>query len=770
MTLTLAWSAPAEGARATAASILRATKAWSLDAPPRRFDAEDFWFRAELPKVEGADEIALVLDGIATIADVWIDGELVLQSDDMFVRHERVLAKPGAEIVVCCRSLDAALGARRPRPRWRAPMIENQQLRWFRTSLLGRTPGWSPPAAVVGPWAGVALEARRKIAIDDVALRTSGDAVDVRLSVRGLAGFEIAKVELVVGDHRTTLARKDASTFEGRLTIANVARWWPHTHGEPALHAAHLDVSGVKVDLGKIGFRTVERIGDDFALRVNGAPVFCRGACWTPLDVVALRSNDEDYAKALLQARDAGMNMIRVGGTMVYEADAFYDRCDELGILLWHDFMFANMDYPEDDAGFQASVTEEVRQFLARMDGRPSLAVLCGNSEGEQQAAMFGAARDRWSPKLFHETLPALAKERCPDVPYWPSSAHGGAFPHEPRVGTTSYYGVGAYMLPLDDARRSEVKFATECLAFANVPAGESSVFARSPRDLGAGWDFHDVRDHYVRVLFGVDPGALRYGDQARYLDLGRAATAEVIAATFGEWRRAASLCKGGLVWFLRDLWEGAGWGIVGADGTPKSAWWTMRRACAPVAIHLSGEGNNGVYVHIANDRPTPLSGELEIALFRGGEVSVGGGKRTIEVPAHGALSFAAAELFEGFLDLSYAYRFGPPTCDLVVARLLGHEAFFFPVGLPSTREIDVGLVADARAVGEAEWDLTIRTRRFAQSIVLEAEGFVPDDAWFHLAPGSQRTLRVRRVTGTSALKGSVRALNAETAAKIVVA
>src|SRR6185503_20140066 len=212
---------------------------------------------------------------------------------------------------------------------------------------------------------------------------------------------------------------------------------------------------------------------------------------------------------------------------------------------LWHDFMFANMDYPEDDVDFLKLVDAEVRQELARLQGRPSVTVLCGNSEGEQQAAMWGASRERWSPPLFHQRIAALARETCPSLPYWPSSTHGGDFPHQGTAGSTSYFGVGAYLRPLDDARRAEVRFASECLAFANVPEaqtfaqmpdGASSKVhtagwrARAPRDMGAGWDFDDVRDHYLRTIFKVDPLTLRYSDHDRYLDLSRVVTGEIMA------------------------------------------------------------------------------------------------------------------------------------------------------------------------------------------------------------------------------------------------
>ncbi|HEY2516100.1 MAG TPA: hypothetical protein VGI39_34750, partial [Polyangiaceae bacterium] len=628
-----------------AAAMLRDAKEWSLDGPARKFDAEEWWFRARFPRGERADEVALCFDGLATLADVWLNGAPLLTSENMFLAHERAvgpLLAEDNELVIRVRSLDAALGGRRPRPRWRVPMLEQQQLRWMRTTLLGRTPGWSPPAAVVGPWRAVRLERRASFAVEDVLVRPSiagiGGRLELACTLRSLReGVRPTRVEAVLergcSEHRVALVL-DGPRAAGTLELPRVDKWWPHTHGEPALYRLRLVVLGEvpgatsTIDLGPVGFREVMATGD-FALSVNGVPVFCRGACWTPLDPVTLSADRAAYAAALTQAQRAGMNTLRIGGTMVYEADDFYDLADELGILLWHDFMFANMDYPEDDAPFVAGVEAEAKQFLARMQGRPSIAVLCGNSEGEQQAAMWGTPRERWSPRLFHEVLPRVCAESLPGVPYWPSSAHGGAFPHEATVGTTSYYGVGAYLRPLTDARHSAVKFATECLAFANVPAAERlpggpsarvhhpAWKARTPRDLGAGWDFDDVRDHYVLELFRVEPMRLRYGDHDRYLALGRVATGEVMASAMGEWRRKRSVCQGAMIWFLRDLWPSAGWGVVDSSGHPKAAYHYLRRALQPVSVHLSDEGGSGIFAHVTNERGAPMRGELEVTLFK---------------------------------------------------------------------------------------------------------------------------------------------------------
>jgi beta-mannosidase len=818
----LAWlTTSAPSSRSMTAALAARSAGFSLDGPPRRFDGEDWWFRARVPAVEGdGGELALVFEGLATVADVWLDGAPLLSSNDMFVRHECPLdgARAGAELVICCRALDPLLAMKRPRPRWRAPMIEHQQLRWFRTTLLGRTPGWSPPAAVVGPWRPVRVERRVGLVVEELRLDAGLDGargrVDVSCRLRALGAAPLGRVALVVERagrrHEVALTNQPSSKpssklssksngerWSGRLEIEGPALWWPHTHGEPACYDARLvagdaqdvnqDVNqDVHIELGRIGFRTVVR-DDPFSLRVNGARIFCRGACWTPLDPLTLSADRAATAAALEQARDAGMNLLRVSGTMIYESDDFYGLCDELGIMFWQDFMFANMDYPEDDPAFVATAVEEATQQLERLQGHPSLAVLCGNSEGEQQAAMWGAPRERWSPRLFHEVLPDLARAWCRGVPYWPSSAHGGAFPHQADVGTTSYYGVGAYLRPLEDARRAEVRFATECLAFANVPEpralpGGPSVRAhhpawktRTPRDLGAGWDFDDVRDHYLARLFGVDPVDLRATDHDRYLALGRVVTGEVMAQVFGEWRRARSMSGGGLVWFLRDLWPSAGWGVVDSTGRPKAAYYALKRAFAPIALHISDEGGNGLALHVCNERPEPLRGELELALFRQGEIQVGRASRPLEVGAREVLELPAAACFDGFHDLGYAYRFGPPAQDLVVATLrrasgeVAARAFHFPVGQPSARERDVGLTAESRPDADGA-TLALRARRFAQAIAIDVDGFEPDDAYFHLAPGDEKTVRLRRVSGSGSARGVVQPLNSETGTRITVA
>jgi beta-mannosidase len=374
---------------------------------------------------------------------------------------------------------------------------------------------------------------------------------------------------------------------------------------------------------------------------------------------------------AVVQAREAGMNMLRLPGTGAYETRAFHDLCDELGMLVWQDFMFANFDYPLQDEQFRASVTREAREVLGGLGGRPSLAVLCGNSEVEQQVAMLGLDSALGRGELFGELLPELIRESGVDAVYVPSAPCGGELPFRPDRGIANYYGVGGYRRPLEDARRASVRFAAECLAFSNVPAEEPTDSLGSwecveveenpvlrtgiPRDVGADWDFQDVSDHYLGLLFDLDPDVLRRTDRERYLELSRLATGEVMAEVFGEWRRAASPCGGALVLWLRDLLAGAGWGVIDHRGVPKLAYHHLKRALAPVAVWTVDEGLGGVVAHVANDRPRPLIASLRVALYRDFELRVGEAATAIELDAHSQGAWNVETIVGHFVDASCA-------------------------------------------------------------------------------------------------------------------
>ncbi len=792
----------------TAAAALHDAGLWQT-GDRYDFDAEDWWFRTSFDAQPAApgEEVRLCLDGIATVAEVYLNGELVLESDSMFAAHALDVAerlRDSNELAIRCRALGPLLGVRRrPRARWRTRLVADGNLRFFRTMLLGRLPGIAPGPAAVGPWRAVRLERRRHLEVQELTLRPRLEGEEGVLSVlarlRPLGETEVSSVEVELrgpsGSHRAQLALDGANdpgtatsdsregylTARGELRVADVAQWWPHTHGEPALHDVQLVVHAppepTVLHGGRVGFRAlafgaapdhdVEQEGLD--LHVNGVRVFARGAVWTPIDSIGQAPSEDELRAELNRVRDAGMNMLRLPGTGAYETGAFHDLCDELGILVWQDFMFANLDYPIADEHFRATVEREAAEVLSALGGRPSLVVLCGNSEVEQQAAMMGLDASLGRGELFGELLPALVRESGVDAVYIPSAPCGGDLPFRPDRGIGTYYAVGCYRRPLEDVRRTGVRFAAECLAFSHVPAEETIEAmlpqaparlaghhplwkAGIPRENEADWDFEDIRDHYLGQLFELDVADLRHVDRSRYLELSRALTGEILAEVFGEWRRTGSPCGGGLVLWLHDLLPGAGWGLIDHRGTPKLVYHHLKRALAPIAVWTVDENLGGVVAHVANDGPAPLSASLRVALYREREHCVGEARVPVELQPHSQAEWNVETVIGHFVDAAWAYRFGPPAQDAIVVTLEEHEnegagilsqAMRFPAGRPLERESPerLDLAARAQALAGGALRLTLSSRRLAYGVEIHVPGFQASDDGFSIEPGGERVV-----------------------------
>lgn len=771
----------------TAAAALHAAGQFDPDRPMPLHD-KDVWYRCRIvPNTIGRHRLAF--DGLATIAEVWLDGRPILASETMYGRHcvPVDLAGP-AELVIAFRALVPRLERRGPRARWRTRLVTHQGLRHVRTTLLGHMPGWCPEVHAVGPWRDIRLLKPGAFFAEDVHLQAQleDDGTGLLRVTLELTPTPDRAV-LRCGGAEAVMDRTGDRRLEATLTLPKIEPWWPHTHGTPALHTVAIETPQGTIDLGRTGFRriSIDRGGDGegFRLIINGVPVFCRGAVWTNADILRFPGREEDYRPWLERARAGQMNMLRIAGTMAYETPAFFELCDELGLMVWQDFALANFDYPVAEPRFAELVAREADDLLDTTQASPSLVVACGGSEMFQQAAMMGLPEERWRGPLTEEILPAAVSRWRPDVVYVPNSPSGGAMPFSPGTGIAHYYGVSAYRRPFEDARRANVRFAAECLAFANVPEQETldaelpEVMpghdprwkARVPRDRGVGWDFEDIRDHYVSELYGVDPLELRYGDPARYLDLGRAASAEAMEAVFAEWRRTGSRCGGGLVWTFQDLMPGAGWGVVDATGRPKPAWYALRRAFRPVTLFFTDEGSNGLDVHLVNDTGVQRAVRVDVACLRAGRTPVAQGTLDLELLTHGARRLPATDLFGAFFDTTYAFRFGPPSHDVVHGRLIDRhdgtvlaDAFHFPLGRAAALH-EATLTSECVQVEAGTWILRLATDRLAQSVHIADAAFEPEDNWFHLVPGAPRALRLTRRRNAPAAAvpaGEVRSLS----------
>lgn len=733
-------------------------------AHPTPLHDKDVWYIRSL-EGETPGPAVLRFEGLATIAEIFVNDVLVHTCESMFEPVDLTVDLSGSDdLVLCFRALQPRLERKGPRARWRPRMIDQQGLRLVRTSLLGHMPGWCPQVHPVGPYRPISIIRPARDTISDLRIKADLDEFGTGHLNVALNEQDGAEMAILCCGRTASFERSAEGRLTARLELPGIAPWWPRSHGTPALHELTLAIDGRIHPLGLIGFRRIEiERGEDeksFGLKVNGVSVFCRGAVWTNADLLRLPGSAEAYAPWLAQAAEANMNMIRIGGTMTYESADFFRLCDRLGIMVWQDLMFANFDYPFSDEDFVAGAVSEVETLLAGLQGCPSLAIVAGGSEVFQQGAMLGFPEAAWKGDFFTITLANTVSAARPDVAYVPNSPYGGSMPFSPNEGVTHYYGVGAYQRPLEDARRANVGFAAECLAFAHVPqqrtldahlavppVHDPQWKARVPRDRGASWDFEDIRDFYLGHLYGVDPAALRRTDPAAYLDYARATTAEVVTETFAEWRRVGTSCHGGLTWTFQDLEVGPGWGLIDATGEPKSTWYALKRAFRPIQILLMDEGTNGLDIHVINETGISRSALVEVTCLRDGSQPVVSAKRPVSLDARSAYRMAATDLFGAFFDTTYAYRFGPPSHDVTVARLVDDkgevlsEAFHFPLGRGTARH--TAKVDHAYHHLDGSWWIELSTQQLAQSVHLDFENFRPEDDWFHLAPGRAKRIRL---------------------------
>ena len=664
-------------------------------AHPQALDADErTWvFRTVVTSVP--PDPVLVLEGVATAYQVFVDGQPLFSGASMYASvRVPVVVREGSVVEIRCLPLAAALPEEKaPRARWRTRLVDNNDLRLIRTTLLGRCPGIAPGPPVVGPWRPVRLESRAS----EVRLSTRLEGTVGVLSVEGPGEFTCRGV-----------------TGTGELRIPDVELWWPHTHGRPVLHEVTRMLDGVSSVVGRVGFRSVVNASSSSVdLVVNGVPVWARGAVWTPPGL--LTGVPADPFETVQLAVDAGMNMLRVPGVAPYESTAFFEACDELGVMVWHDLALANLDVPHDL--LEDALVGELQGLLSHPG--PSLVVVCGGSETAQQVAMLGLDPSLWASPFLLEKAPARVADRAIWVANSPA---GGDLPFRVGSGVAHYFGVGGYRRPLSDVRASGVLFASECLAFAN-PSSEGEDWV--PRDSGSDWDFADVRSHYASLL-----------DRPS-----EAVVGELMAAVFGEWRRTASPNRGGLVLWLRDLQPGAGWGVLASDGIPKPPWWYLRRSLAPQAIWLTDEGLDGVAVHLANDLPTPWAGSLRLALYRSDDLRLEQVSVPVVVNPHASWTADVEAVIGHFVDVSYAFRFGPVSVSAVVATFEDGsaspvQAFHFPAGHPDTTPHPPDVIT-LELSGDL---LRMTSERLLDTVQLRCDPR-PADNFFCLEPGVTRTV-----------------------------
>lgn len=626
----------------------------------------DWAFETALPRLTGpaadAERIELVFHGVDTVARVELDGVERGRSRNMH-RTWRVPARELADRDVALRvaiaSPIAAATAELERlgARW---TVFNPLTPFIRKNACAFGWDWGPSLPGAGIWRPVEIEAwsTARIAAVRPTVRVAGDdgvvLIDVELE-RTATGREL-DLELVVevGAHRTVIpAPAGSDRVRGRLDVPAPAKWWPAGLGEAALHDLRVTLRHGGADLDarelRIGFRelVVEQIDDEdggrsFGITVNGVRMFVRGFNWIPDDTSVAAVTEADVRRRVAETLALGANLLRVWGGGVFESDAFYRACDEAGVLVWQDFLFACAAYPE-EAPFTEEVEAEARDNVTRLMPHPSLAIWNGNNENlwfwtlhDWEHVLDGAT---WGEGFYFDLLPRVVAELDPDRTYVvgsPSSGGRWDDPNDPTRGIVHWWIPDDYRA-YDDVRP---RFVSE-FGFQGPPArstfddavhDDPALAPFSPgvvqRQKAAGGTerINDVLD----IHFGVPR------DFDEWYWLAQLNQARAVRYGVERFRTLEPYCRGTVVWQLNDCWPSLSWSMIDVADRWKPVAYAVREAYQDRIVVLRMEdGAPTLFACNSTDRPWAV--EVDAQRWRHG-ARVGARTLAATVPAHEAI------------------------------------------------------------------------------------------------------------------------------------
>jgi beta-mannosidase len=639
---------------------------WGRNEYDLRWITERDWTITRRFDLERTD-VALVLDGLDTVATVSLNGTEVRRSANAFRRVEATgtagrrfaeagLVRPGEnEVAITFRSAPqeaARLAAAQPFP---VPYIAQNNP--IPHGNMIRKPGcdwgwdWNLALVPFGVTGGVWLEPADSPRVDRLIVSQRHDDGRVTLSVSG----DVWGVEEPDGlPFAITFAGK---SVEGRVEgygvsatfeVQDAALWWPAGLGPQTLHDLEVRV-GEHVERRRIGLRTIELVtekddsGLSFGFRVNGRKVFAKGSNWIPADALAGRITPEKTRDLLQSAVAAHHNMIRVWGGGRYEPDSFYDACDELGLMVWQDFMFSCNLYPSTPA-FLREVDAEVRENVARLHHHASIALWCGDNELIGALTWFPESRndrDRYlvSYDRLNRTIETALKETAPDANWWPSSPSPGPLNfrdawHEDGSGDMHFWSVWHESRDFDHYRDVAPRFCSE-FGFQSYPSMDVIRTFVDPADMNIAspvLESHQKNaggnERIAGTMFRYFRWPERFDD---FVWLSQLQQGLAIKTAVTDWRAKKPRCQGTLYWQLNDTWPCCSWSSLDYGGGWKVLHHMSRAFYAPV-VAVAVPTPEGIALVGVNDRldPVDLSVTAYAARLDGTAREVGRGAATV--------------------------------------------------------------------------------------------------------------------------------------------
>ena len=754
------------------------------------------------------ENMELVFEGLDTYADVYLNDECILKADNMFrrwsipvrqyIREENNILKVYFHSPV---KIDV--------PKWDAlpyqypasnDQSENGGLFNKKISIFARKAGyhygwdWGPRLVTSGIWRPVYIRAWSDLRINDVFIEQkevgAGRAV-IAGHVELDADKDMDGVLVTITDEVTgrVLGEWQADLKRGtnRVTVDFVLHkpklWWSNGLGEPFLYRFRTDIiaGGELLDskTERVGIRSLKVVhqpdkdGHTFYIELNGRPVFAKGANYIPSDNFLPRVTPENYKKTILDAAGVNMNMLRVWGGGIYENDVFYDLCDEYGIMIWQDFMFACSMYPAEGALLD-NIHQEAVDNVKRLRNHACIALWCGNNECQDAWLGWGWKREierqnkEYADKIwaqyrqqYHVTLPGVVREYAPGTFYWPSSPF--AFEGE-MSGTTDgdrhYWSVWHGKAPISDYDSEKSRFFSE-YGFQSFPEFDSvKRYAPYPED----WDIrsevmmsHQRGGDHANEL--IETYLLNEYKKPRdfraFLYMNHVLQGDAIKTAIESHRRQMPYNMGTLFWQHNDCWPVASWASRDYYGRWKAQHYYVRKAYDDILISPVVEGDD-LKVYAVSDRLENTSGRLQLQVCQfdgtvvhhwGKSVGISGNDSRVCFSAPLAKLLEGADRGTVYVRVDYTDKSG--------------RVYHNNYCLGKQKDMDypkVDLQTEVRSI-EGGYEVTVSADKFARAVCLSVADneSVYSDNYFDVQPKSSVQVQVRTRLSAEAFNGSLR-------------
>jgi len=767
----------------------------------RWMEGQDWWYSRTFDLADGdlGDRVELLFHGLDTSADIWLNGQHVGAHNNMFVPSTVDVTGParlGPNLLVV--RLDVGLRAVADKPvayyaravAGGASVDDTEPWMWMRKAPFTFRWDWATRLLTCGIWRPVELRSYTAVALRDTCLRTAlqpdGAArVMALVEVENVAAEEQpTTIDVVLSgpEGRAHEARVDTvlgpgiRTLEATLYVPDPVLWWPAPLGEPTLYDCRVTLTraGQVLDGAsfRYGIREVALLreplpdpdeGESFTIVVNGRRVYCKGANWVPADALPARITAARYRALVRLAAEAHFNMLRVWGGGIFEDPVFYELCDELGILVWQDFLYACPYYPIDDPAFMAEARREAELAARRLRNHACLALWCGNNEDQWMHHGYATGhgespRPYYADLLWEGVLPEVCARLDPTRPYWPGSPFGGdedgdGDPNSEQRGDRHSWGV-TLQYPMLEERvdyegyaRDEGKFSSEFGVLSPAPLASLRQFL-PPDEIYRGsssWAFHDNVEER-----GTIEAALRaYWRPAEDLDLpdyllyGQVIQGEALAFALEHWRRRAFRTGGSLFWMYDDCWGAtSGWTVVDYYLRAKPSYYYVRRAYAPILVSIGPATDGRLSIWIVDDTANGVEGRLEYGLVELPTGHMEQRSMPVEAPeAPGGPARRVAEIDVAGIASADLGRWAAYARLIVDGRVVGRARRFLAgfhfnrLALPPT---DIGSRLDGAMLvvvaASYTWGCHIAAPR----------GVEIEDNYFDLLPGEERRIGLR--------------------------